>query len=672
MKQTYTRIAFILLLISLVKFSNAQTVYNITTNTSTSSFGGGVICTNCDVVISPGIILTINSTCTCTTCTFSGGTISIASGSNLTLSGTDSFKNETVILNQSVNSQTLIFYGDTVAFNASMNLSNNTTTIDSSRVSVNAALTLDRGVFVKDSLHLNSNLSLSNASNSFSGSNVDVASGVTIASNTASFTNSTFAFAGSSAMTVSNGMTSTGSGFYLAGTSTITSNSTTSIGTSIINMSGTNTFTASNALPITNSDITINSTSALKASSLTVTGGSVNNSGSIVSSNAASFSGDTLTMSGASTLTASSFSSTINGAIKDSINLSGSASIKISNAITFSGTNVDMSGSSAVNGASGSFTSGSLTQSGTSVLSVTNNFTYSAARVLLGGNSVDSASTILVQNNSFVQIGDGTTGTAHLTSINNMTVQTTASVAIADHNNYFHTNSSNYTGAAGSINLPATTGSCGSAGENACMLGFVFGCATMSNAAANSCAILAISDLSLSAVKTSTDAVALSWSDAQSATAGHYVIQRSAGNNDWTTLGVVDATVNAVANGNGDYHFEDQNAPAGTDDYRITRIDQDGNTLYSPISTITINRPASTINIYPNPATGHTFFITTLNTGQITVNIFTLTGQMVTHKTLQGQMQYPIQLPSQLLPGTAVIVETISQTGTLSFPLLLR
>jgi hypothetical protein len=45
---------------------------------------------------------------------------------------------------------------------------------------------------------------------------------------------------------------------------------------------------------------------------------------------------------------------------------------------------------------------------------------------------------------------------------------------------------------------------------------------------------------------------------------------------------------------------------------------------------------------------------------------------LITRATLQGQTQYPVQLPSQLSAGTTVVVQTILQEQTISFPLLLR
>jgi hypothetical protein len=60
------------------------------------------------------------------------------------------------------------------------------------------------------------------------------------------------------------------------------------------------------------------------------------------------------------------------------------------------------------------------------------------------------------------------------------------------------------------------------------------------------------------------------------------------------------------------------------------------------------------------------------NTGQFTLNVYTLTGQLLIRSTLQGQTQYPVQLPVQLQPGNTVIVQTILADRIASFPLLLR
>jgi hypothetical protein len=45
---------------------------------------------------------------------------------------------------------------------------------------------------------------------------------------------------------------------------------------------------------------------------------------------------------------------------------------------------------------------------------------------------------------------------------------------------------------------------------------------------------------------------------------------------------------------------------------------------------------------------------------------------LLSRQSLQGQVQYQLLLPSQLLPGNVVIVQAISPTGKQAFPLLLQ
>ena len=140
MKQTSTRLLTVLILTAFYLAGNAQTIVNITTNTNSSIYGSGVFCTNCIINISPGVTLTFNSSCGCNTCTFSGGTVAFIAGSSFSLMGVDSFKKETVLIGQSFSTTAgVTFYGDSVAFNTPMSISNGKTTIDSSRVSVNSA-----------------------------------------------------------------------------------------------------------------------------------------------------------------------------------------------------------------------------------------------------------------------------------------------------------------------------------------------------------------------------------------------------------------------------------------------------------------------------------------------------------------------------------------------------
>ena len=162
--------------------------------------------------------------------------------------------------------------------------------------------------------------------------------------------------------------------------------------------------------------------------------------------------------------------------------------------------------------------------------------------------------------------------------------------------------------------------------------------------------------------------VALSWTDPAHATAASYLVQRSTGDNPWSTLVTIPAG-SAASN----YHFEDNTAPAGTIEYRIIHVDQDGQESYSAVSTVEVaGTSTGSMRIFPNPATGHTFNIETPTAEEWIVNVYTITGQLLLRTSLEGQTQYPVRLPSQIPAGTAVVVQAIGRSATQTFTLLVR
>jgi hypothetical protein len=694
-----TLFALLFILTTAISLSaNAQRAYTpITSSFSSTAYPSGTICNSCELVLSPGVTITINSTCACTNCTFVGGTIIIASGSNFTLSGVDSFVNENVQMNNSfpVPSSGVTFYGDTVAFNTAMSLTGGRTILDSSRVSVNAALTLDEGTFYKDSLHLNKNLTLNYSTDTISTSNIDVANGVTITAAVTNVINSTFGFAGNSKMNFDYGMTSAGSNYYLGGTSTINVPNAATLSSDNVVTTGTNNyFTVGNGLTTTNTNFNLAGTnSKLTVQSMTMTGGSIKSAtGSTISSTngisltntattltGTTFGGSQLTTSGGSfTATNSPVNSTYAISLTNTpTSISGgsfSGSQLTTSGGSFTASNTTVSSTYAVSFTNtpasftnSTFTGSALTTSGsTFTLNNTNTtITYSASlsgtQANLIGNSSLTAQSMSLASSTWFAIGDGTLGTSTTSAHVNLTYSAsedgTSTLAIANNNNYLQ---SSATGAV----------SCGGAApQHACATGYIYGCATIkSSAAPVGCTLLALASMNLSADVAGPGRVALTWTDSETGSAAdHYTIQRNNGNNEWTDLGTITA-----GNTTGDYYFTDANAPAGTVDYRIQRTDADGNILYSAVASVTLAVAGSPLSIYPNPAIGGRFYINTPYTGEMVVNVYTSTGQLLLHTSLQNQTQYAIQLPLQSLSLSAVVVQTISQNGNGAFTVLVR
>jgi hypothetical protein len=468
------------------------------------------------------------------------------------------------------------------------------------------------------------------------------------------YTNGSFTTSGSN-ITVTNAASFSGTAVTLGNTRFTIQSLTTSGGT--FNGIGDN-INSTDAISLTNTPTTL-SGGGFNGSQLTTSGGSFSASGTAVNSTfavsmtntPASFSGSTFS---GSQLTTSGSTFSLNNT---------KATITYAN--SFTGTAVTMSGTSSLTGQSATLAgAASLTMSGNSSVNVTFAYSSTGSNTFLYGTDTVTAGSMSIGSSSYVDIGTGNLGTKATSSFVNVSgsfnTDNTSTFAIASYNNYLYTTNST---------LKTNMISCGGgAPQNPCLMDYVYGCATIKNNIGTQCTVLALASINLSAANAGEGKVALSWTDNETSTgADHYSIQRSTGNDQWNAIGAI-----AAGSATGDYYFTDANAPAGAVDYRIERTDANGNTLYSAVSSVNVALAVAQISIHPNPASGGRFYVSTPNTGQVIVNVFTTTGQPLLRTSLKGQMQYPLELPSQLLPGTIVIVETISQMGTASFPLLLR
>ena len=310
----------------------------------------------------------------------------------------------------------------------------------------------------------------------------------------------------------------------------------------------------------------------------------------------------------------------------------------------------------------------------------TGTFTLSGSSINLNGNSYISTSTgFVLENTGWITVGDGSLASGAYffdNSGTNLAIDDNSGIGIANQNNYYSNwGQYTYTPSSGSSKNYTTTGldyNCGSGYAHTTAYcnsnsEYVFGCATLNSKGPLACVTLAVSGVNLTA-EPGTNGIDLSWTDPQNNTAASYLVQRSAGNDAWTTISLI--TADDLSSG--DYHYLDQTAPAGTFNYRIARTAQDGNISFSAVASVSISHAPNNVSIFPNPVSGHTFYVTMPNTGQFTLNVYTLTGQLLMRSTLQGQTQYPVQVPVQLQPGNTIIVQTILADRIASFPLLLR
>lgn len=344
-----------------------------------------------------------------------------------------------------------------------------------------------------------------------------------------------------------------------------------------------------------------------------------------------------------------------------------------SDTTTFTFTSTSLTSSSPITMVGGGMVFNNTSWAESNNLSLTNAYID-----LYGTSSFAGSGAVTVSNNSGIVIGDGSSGSTAYFKDNgtSLVIDNTSTIGIANYKNYFFSGGGkNYTyknaaGTTSTVTTVANNANCGTAGKNACNDNYVYGCATL-NSIIHACVTLAIANISLTAVGNDPGRVTLSWSDNESTPAEQYTIQRSTGDNVWSAI----ATVTANAFTAGDYHYTDNDAPAGAVFYRIQRTDATGSQQYSPESAVDVAavagaRPA--VGIYPNPASGGRFYITTAGTDQLLVNIYTGTGQLLLHAVLQGQTQYPVQLPSQPLSLSAIVVQIIYENNTRSFTILVR
>jgi hypothetical protein len=306
-----------------------------------------------------------------------------------------------------------------------------------------------------------------------------------------------------------------------------------------------------------------------------------------------------------------------------------------------------------------------MTMTGTATVSVTNAFNLDGSQLYLNGNNSLAAGSMSLTHTSWLRIGDGTlASTSHVNISGGFSVAAGSNLGVANNNNYLYVPN-------GPNNVKTNTISCNGGGtQHSCSTGYVYGCGTIGSTGGTACIILATANIDLTATTAGPGQVAITFEDQETAAADRYLIQRNTGDNNWNTIN----TVNAGGYTAGEYHFTDADAPAGALQYRIERIDADGKVLYSTIANVNVeqNQNTGSIGIHPNPAIGGVFYITTSNTGEMLVNVFTITGQLLYRTELKGQTQYGIHLPAQTLSLGSVVVQTISQAGTRTFTVLVR
>jgi hypothetical protein len=147
--------------------------------------------------------------------------------------------------------------------------------------------------------------------------------------------------------------------------------------------------------------------------------------------------------------------------------------------------------------------------------------------------------------------------------------------------------------------------------------------------------------------------VTVSWKVGSQININQYQVEQSNNGAPYNTIGTITAKA-----GTANYSLPGINTMAGSVDYRVKAIGNDGTVTYSNIAnTIVEASSIPGISVYPNPITGNTIGIrlNNLAAGIYAAQLFNITGQQINRALLNyegGTEVQNIYIPQSVLPGT--------------------
>jgi hypothetical protein len=141
--------------------------------------------------------------------------------------------------------------------------------------------------------------------------------------------------------------------------------------------------------------------------------------------------------------------------------------------------------------------------------------------------------------------------------------------------------------------------------------------------------------------------IQLKWVTTHEVNTNYYLVERSNDGQSFQAIATVAAVDPANTSSEDTYQATDSLPLPGTDYYRITEVDQNGQAVYSPIVSVKMSDGLSCM-VYPNPAVDHVDIrITTGNSAQITIALYDLGGRLISATPARlepGQNQFSIDL----------------------------
>ncbi len=164
-----------------------------------------------------------------------------------------------------------------------------------------------------------------------------------------------------------------------------------------------------------------------------------------------------------------------------------------------------------------------------------------------------------------------------------------------------------------------------------------------------------------------TKGITLNWATASEQNSSFFTVERSVDGKTFEVIGYTDAA--GFSNELRTYSLSDVNAPAGTVYYRLQQTDVDGTSQTAPILTIGAgNSDELAVALFPNPTVNKQFTVqlSGLNAGFVTIDLVSVTGQVVSTRTIQATgatLEQGIALPKEVAAGMYnLVVKTADKT----------
>lgn len=157
------------------------------------------------------------------------------------------------------------------------------------------------------------------------------------------------------------------------------------------------------------------------------------------------------------------------------------------------------------------------------------------------------------------------------------------------------------------------------------------------------------------------DGIQVDWNVSQENNIKHYEVEKSQNGRWFIQIGVL--TAKAISNEEETYNYLDQTPNQDESFYRIKSVSESGETQYSPVAKVTIEKGQIGVHFYPNPVDGNTIFIRFSDraAGLNNIILFNSVGQQVYKKQINhpgGFSMQTISLGDNITAGIYHLVVT--------------